>query len=301
VGVALITAMLIITIVTVLVSSMLWDANLTIRRAQNILFSDQALQYALGAESWAQDILRTDLEQQGQTAVDHRNEAWATALPALPIEGGAIEGVLEDMQGRFNLNNLIGTEGGPDETALEQFRRLLLALGLDPALASGAADWVDANNEEFFPDGAEDNFYTSRQPPYRPANLPLSSPTELLAIGQFDAQSWRTLRPYVTALPSGTSINVNTAQPPVLQSLSENISPSEAAGIFEQASAVPFQDLSDLSNLLGQEAGPADVSSRYFRLQVRVTLGATLFVMYSLLERDQQGIVWTRFRTFYTE
>jgi general secretion pathway protein K len=297
-GAALITAMLVVTIVTMLVSSMLWDTNLTIRRAENILFSEQALQYALGAESWAMDILATDLRD---TQVDHRNEVWATALPPLPIEGGAIEGVLEDMQGRFNLNNLVGDNGAQAEAAVEQFQRLLVAVGLDPALSTAVVDWIDGDTEELFPDGAEDDFYTGREPAYRPANVILSSPTELLAMGQFDVAAWRVLRPHVTALPPGTAINPNTATPAVLQSLSDTISPSEAAGLYEQASTAPFEDLAELTGRLGEGAAAVTVNSNYFRLQVRVSLGATLFTMFSLLERDQQGNVWPRFRTFYTE
>jgi general secretion pathway protein K len=39
--------------------------------------------------------------------VDDLSEPWANLPPSLPIEGGKIAGRIEDLQGRFNLNNLI--------------------------------------------------------------------------------------------------------------------------------------------------------------------------------------------------
>ncbi len=297
-GAALLTAMLIITMTTMLAAALQADYALYARRTERMLHSEQALQYALGAESWAMDILATDARD---SQIDHRNEVWATALPALPIDGGVIEGALEDLQGRFNLNNLAGNDGGVDERALRQFERLLTAVGLDPALAVRAGDYIDANREEFFPNGAEDDYYTGLEPPYRPANTALTTPTELLAVAGFDAAAWRALRPYVTALPPGTTVNLNTASPPVLQSLGENVGPSEALGIFEQAATLPYEDIANVPGLDGEDVAAVAVNSSWFRLTVRVTVGSTLFTMYSLLERDANASVWPRFRTFYTE
>ena len=56
---------------------------------------------------------------------DHLDEIWAQELPGLPIDGGDVWGKIEDMQGRFNVNNLIDDAGEIDEDMLEQFRRLL--------------------------------------------------------------------------------------------------------------------------------------------------------------------------------
>ncbi|MEM9384965.1 MAG: type II secretion system minor pseudopilin GspK [Pseudomonadota bacterium] len=315
-GAALLTAMLIAALAAVVMIGLSDAYQLHFRRTTVMVSSEVAMQYALGAESWAHDILRQDLQD---TQSDHRLEAWASSLPPLPIDDGLIEGTLEDLNGRFNLNNLAGgqqqagagqqqggagQQQGIDENAVAQFQRLLTALEIDPALAYAAADWIDSNQEVAFPDGAEDDFYTGQEPAYRTANVAITNPSELLAIGTFDVAAWRALRPYVTALPPGTAINPNTALPVVLQSLSENISPSDAQGIFEQAGITPYENLDDLSQQIGLEGGGAasvTVNSNYFRLIVRVTVGATLFTMYSLLERDNQGQVWTRFRTFHTE
>ena len=79
--------------------------------------------YVQGAEAWAADILRQDLVDSPDS--DHLGEQWAIELPPLPVDGGTIVGRLEDLQGRFNLNNLVGADGKENELARRQFERLL--------------------------------------------------------------------------------------------------------------------------------------------------------------------------------
>ena len=93
----------------------------------------------------------------------------------LPIDNGEVFGTIEDLQGRFNVNNLLDNEGRIEEESLEQFRRLLNALGIDPRFAGITADWIDTDREASFPDGAEDSIYTGMIPSYRTANQTLSA------------------------------------------------------------------------------------------------------------------------------
>lgn len=298
-GAALITALLIVTFVSVLASSMLWSSNLDRRRSEVMLFTDQGFAYALGAEAWAADILRQDLQK---SQVDWLGEDWAVALPPLPIDGGYIEGIVEDMQGRFNLNNLVDASGMINQPAVEQFERLLSSLDLDPRLATVVVDWLDIDVEPGFPDGAEDDAYTELTPPYRAPNVPITSPSELLSIHGFDRAAYEALKPYVTALPPGTPLNVNTTTVPVLQAVAAGLGTNEAQTILDEAHQAGLQDLAALGEAMPHEAlSDLSVSSGYFRVTVRVSIGTTMFTMYSLLERDAQGAIWTRFRTFGTE
>ena len=298
-GVALITAMLIVSLATLIASALFWESHLDRRRTENLLYSDQALQYALGAEAWAHDILRQDL---AESSSDHLGEPWAVALPPLPIDGGYIEGLIEDMQGRFNINNLIDADGVIDERSQRQLERLLELLELEPRIAAAVADWVDTDLEPSFPDGVEDGVYTGREPAYRAPNLPVTSASELLAIEGIDRDAYALLKPFVTALPVGTQINVNTAPSLVLQSLGPTISPNEAEALVQEAQEIGFEDLGAFTGIVPPEQlDRMAVASRFFRISVRVTLGTTLFTMYSLLERDEQGHVWTLTRHFATE
>ncbi len=148
-GIALITAILIVAIATIIATSIYFDGFLYIKRSSNLLLNDQARLYALGAEDWAADILRRDAKESPET--DNLGEEWAAELPLLPIDGGTLGGQIEDLQGRFNLNNLIQPDGQINERAFEQFQRLLEGLGLPPQLAGTTADWLDPDQEPRFP------------------------------------------------------------------------------------------------------------------------------------------------------
>ena len=111
-GVALITAMLITALATMLAANLAWDNALDVRRTMVLLHRDQAIQVALGAESWVIGILGQDLED---SQTDHLGEIWATELPGLPIEGGEVFGAVQDLQGRFNVNNLVDQNGAVHE------------------------------------------------------------------------------------------------------------------------------------------------------------------------------------------
>ena len=114
-GVALITALLIMALIASLTYTLKWNNALDLRRTVVMLNRDQAIQVAIGAESWIQSILRQDL---ADSDTDHLGEIWASELPGLPIDGGEVFGDIEDLQGRFNVNNLIGDDGDVDPAAL---------------------------------------------------------------------------------------------------------------------------------------------------------------------------------------
>ncbi|KPK53467.1 MAG: type II secretion system minor pseudopilin GspK [Gammaproteobacteria bacterium] len=298
-GVALITAMLIVALATMLTGAAVWDFHLDQRRTEAVLYSDLGTGFALGAEAWAGRILIEDAED---NTVDHPGEVWATNLPPLPIDGGTVDGALIDLQGRFNLNNLVDAGGNSDPVAVEQMERLLAALELERRWAGLIADWIDADISPNFPDGAEDSTYLGQVPPYRPPNTLITSTSELMALPEMDLDTYRTLAPHVTALPAGTAINVNTATVPVLMSLSDDLTASDAAQIQEDRPEDGYETVAELQNVLPADiSAPLTVGSRYFRLAVRVNIGSTELTMYSLLEREGSGAVRTLLRSFGTE
>ena len=157
-GVALITAVLVVAIGTMIAVNLMWEGTLDLRRAESALAADQGLMYGQGAEAWAADILRQDLVDSPDT--DHLSEQWAIELPPLPVDGGTITGKLEDLQGRFNLNNLIAADGMENQLARRQFERLLNLVEIDPGLAGAVVDWLDPDTDLRFPTGGEDVVYS---------------------------------------------------------------------------------------------------------------------------------------------
>jgi len=298
-GVALITAMLIAALAGIVAANLAWDNALDVRRAMVLLNRDQAVQVALGAESWIMDILRQDLED-GQT--DHLGEIWASELPGLPIDGGEVFGAITDLQGRFNINNLIDDNGRVHEESLEQFRRLLNALALDPRFAGIAADWLDSDQDASFPDGAEDPIYTSLIPPYKTANQTITSVSELAALEGMDRDTFKLLQPHITALPGRTTINVNTATPAVLQSLDEEIPVDDVDPLVGDRASSGFSDIqTSFSSLVTPDVlNTLDESSNYFQLRVIVRIDTVRITLYSTFQRGPQGDITPILRSLGT-
>ena len=296
-GIAVLTAMLVVTLGTIIAVNIMWSASLDQRRASAGLAADQSIAYLQGAEAWAGDILRQDKVEFPQS--DHLGELWALELPPLPLDGGAITGRLEDLQGRFNLNNLVTSQGELDSVSLAQFQRLLATLGLDPSVAGAVVDWLDADGDTHFPNGAEDDAYAATNPAYRTPNRSITSASELLAMSGLEAESYRALLPYVTALPSGTTLNVNTASAPVLTSLSDAIDIAQATSLLEQRGETGFAGIESTFGSLVE----ADVNARiagtsdYFLLTATVVLGTHQFTLYSVLQRQPSGLVGAVFRS----
>jgi general secretion pathway protein K len=247
-------------------------------------------------------VFKLDSERSGPQGRDSLDEPWATPIGALPFEGGAVTPRVEDMQARFNLNNLVQADRNTrNDVAYEQFRRLLEALQLEPKWADLVVDWIDENTIATSSDGAEDGVYTGQQPPYRAANRWITSTSELLALPGFGPQRYRVLQPYVAALPNGTKLNVCTALGAVLDSLApgmnafgqdpKSLAQNREKGCFpypndvESAIAATGAD----PQVLAAIRNTLDQRSTYFRVTSFVSIGTTQFTLYSLLERNGGG------------
>ena len=301
-GVALLTALLVVALVAVAATSMATRQQLDIRRTATLLHSNQAWSYVLGAESWASVVLRRDLEE---AAVDTLKEDWSTQLPASLVEGGSVQGRIIDMQGRFNLNNLV-REGKLDPEAMAQYRRLLRALGMEENLADALADWIDSDVDVRFPDGVEDDAYLLLTPPYRAANRRLHSVSELLLVKGYDAEAVDKLRPVVCALPQASPLNVNTASAVVLGTLADDLSESDGEALVEGRGEEGYQSKDDFlqqSALAGKEINPGwiDVRTQWFRFLGEANVGQGRVRLASLLQRLDKEIRVVRRERNFTE
>jgi general secretion pathway protein K len=89
-GIALLTAIVVVAIATVLAVHIGTRAALDLRRTQGLVALDQGWHVALGAEAWAAEALADDAEESPDT--DNLAEAWAQPLPPLPVDGGDEDG-----------------------------------------------------------------------------------------------------------------------------------------------------------------------------------------------------------------
>jgi len=274
--------------VVAVVATAQFRSALEVRRTTRLVFADQALAYHLGAEDWASHLLRRDAEQD---TVDDLTEAWAQQGVVLPIEGGRMVGAIEDLQGRFNLNDLLKADGTVDEVRLQQLRRLLDAVGVAEVdrIAAAIVDWIDPDQDPRAPLGAEDSSYLRREPAHRTADAPLRWVGELRLVDGVDAEAYALIAPHVAALPRGTPINVNTATLPVLQSLSESARGAPLDDVVARQRSAPFGSVPEFSAAFphGVPNGIAlDVQTAHFGLATTVVLEGATSTMYSVLVRE---------------
>lgn len=309
-GAALIVALLVVATVVILATTLSSDFLLMFRRVENQLHSEQAYAYLLGAEGVARAALLQD-HKQSPDGFDGLGEEWAKPQK-FPTDYGWIAGQLEDLEGRFNLNELAKVQGagGGVPTAqneAQQFlMRLLLALPLQEplapdqadALVSTITDWIDADDTVSGLSGAESQYYADADPPGLPANRTMASLSELMWVKGMTPEIYRALKPLVTVWPkNGSVININTAPAGVLRAINEaqkmSILIDELAveKLLQERKAKQHIEVAELGPLLGITLSN-DVTqlygtkSNYFELTAQTEFQGRRYTLHSVLKRD---------------
>src|SRR5690625_1201171 len=223
-GIALIAVLLLVALMVIIGAEVMFRQDRYFARTDNLVSWDQRYQYAMAAEVVALRALNDDLAQDRNHSVltdDCVNDFWAVQLPPTPYEDAWLTASVQDLQGRFNLNNLVREEGDTfvrNPKAYARFVRLLQPLLKQPdmaeRLASELSDWMDSNNLVDDMQGAEDGDYRWRRVP----NIPIAHESEFRGVKSFehdtleDPAYWGLF----AALPVGTKLNINTAAPVVL-------------------------------------------------------------------------------------
>lgn len=236
-GVAVITAVLMIALCTITMVAITSQQNLDMQRERNEGLIQQARAFGLSGERFAAVLLYRDFQDGLRENTDSLDDDWAQTIPPIPIDSASMQGCIVDMQGRFNLNNVINAEGNVAPFYFEQLKRLLTELNIEPLKAEAILDWVDQDINATIPEGAEDGYYTGLASGYRTANAPFVSVSELQLVKGFSSaveeeiEDYELLLPHISALPivnGPTPVNVNTATPEVLASLGDEIKPLAA-------------------------------------------------------------------------
>ena len=308
-GVALIVAILLVALATILAAAVAYENAMTARRGTGTFAFDESLLIAQGAEALAAYGIRQFYQADPQHT--YIGQGWDKPVgPMEVVPGVMLEASLEDLQGRFNLNNLVKNDGTPDAVNVAAFTKLLELLGLETKWAPMLVDWIDADIVPQNIDGAEDSVYMGQTPPYRTPNRYITSASELLALPGFGRDRYLLLAPYVTALPWKTTINVCTAKDKVLDAFlaSGQTDFSSTAGQLDKNRAAGSSGcFPTLANFQAAFADPkvwAQTQSKfgqtsvYFRLTSLITVGSAEFNLYSLMYRDATGAVRPIQRSF---
>ena len=293
-GSALLIALLITALASILLVQINERLSLDIARTTTIQAALRSDEYARGLEVLAGRVLRD--ARLADSMIDHSASIWAQPLPTLPIPGGVVTGRLQSLDGRFNINSLLTQAGEHDSVSQAQFERLLQNLGLQENLVDAITDWIDADSVALA-NGAENDTYASLSNPYRALNRPLLHLSELRQVVGIDNLVFNQLAAHISVLPSSERrINVNLASIPVLMSLHETIDSNLATQLFQQGRAQyrsreAFLDMINLNNAaLQQLADRVKTRSDYFLARADVFLNENPRRYYSLLQRNDQGV-----------
>jgi len=333
-GIVIIVVVLIVTLMVTLLAFMIEKQQLLIRRVANQNVAEQSFQYAEAVNAWAERILNDDLVRE----VDHFQEDWYQfGRPELEFgfEGeddsfslglrssrddedseqividigfDGLEYSIDDLQAKYNLNNLRATNPQIKSAQRQIFLNLLesLEIGQDDIdlrerLYAALIDWLDENDLESV-NGVESGTYGTKATSYFAADQLLSSVGELKFVEGFNQEIINKLKPYVTVLPiDNARINLNTTSAHVLSALN-------GAPVVDQAPVIAFlarrmqdgfpgfaqSDIQDAETaIIGVNpvgARPAQnmmqVNSQFFQINAKVTLGDYVYCMKTVVLRE---------------
>jgi len=183
-----------------------------------------------------------------------------------PDEGGGTAYGVSDEESRLNLN-----VASPDELG-----RLI---GMTPDLVAALVDWRDEDNA-VSPGGAEADYYSSLQPPYRPRNGPLQTVRELLMVrgatpsllgDDLSYTGWASILTVDSSVRNVNAagedrVNVQTAEENALTSV-RGITPAIAKAIVSSRGQNRLESVADLlavvapQNPQRPEGGPGPIQA----------------------------------------
>ncbi len=294
-GVAIVTALLLVTLAITIVASLFWQQQVQVRSIENQRLQLQKQWVLRGALDWARLILREDARY---SAIDDLNEPWAVPLSDTRLDryvesasirghtGSAVlSGAIQDAQARLNLTGL-ASRGEVNVAEVRAFERLLVALRQDPGLALAAAQQLAATQR---PPGAAGS----------PRPIGFLQVDDLLAVPGFTPAALVALRNHVVFLPRATPVNVNTAPAEVLAARLPALSLAEATALIDTRRNASFRDLNDFAaRLPGRPEPPPPsqvaVATSYFLVNGRVTIGDASLQVQGLVERHgpTTHLVW---------
>lgn len=293
-GLALMIVIFVFALVSVLSVGMYKRQSLFVHAASNIVAQSQAYEYAMGAEIWGRRNLKFywDEDKEENRFVDDLKEIESSLM--VPVDDVLIEGQINDLQGRINLNDLVNLDGTPNKVMGDCFSRLLTRLAINTIKLEAIMDWIDENQQPTGMTGAEDGEYLVADPPYRNAGQPYTDISELLLLPGISMADYQLLQAHVSALPQGrVHINVNTASKEVLQSLTEpGLDDAQVDALVESRDENPWEDIASFKSdpaLSGAtiKITNLDVYSEFFEIATRISLSDRVARLVSVIYRQK--------------
>ena len=290
-GAALLTAMIIVTLVATLASAMVWQQWRAVQVESAERARTQAAWILSGALDFARLILKEDLRSGRPTAL---TEPWATPLAEARLSTflavdksnaddgpeAFLSGTITDAQARYNLANLVSPAVGTtpskvDGLEVATLERLCQAVGIESGIARRLADGLLAAANG-----------SAAAAPLQPRSV-----AQLVWLG-LDVASIKALQPYVVLLKEPTPVNVNTASKEVLTAAIKGLDLATAERLVQMRQRAPFKTVQAFTNEISGLApftAKLEVRSSHFEVRARLRLVDRVLVERTLLQRLPNG------------
>lgn len=319
-GAALLMAMVIVTVVATIASSMIWQQWRAVQ-VESAERGRQQLEWLLvGALDFSRLVLKVDgreVDTNNMPLPTYLGQNWSRALQETRISAfmsadknntddapdAFLSGRVTDMHARYNLRNLIDMTATPapkvDAGQLLILQNLFASIrDVPPNLATQLADALEkatlaalnTNAAYAALGGSPENLAAAPLMPQKLEQLAWLLPS-------LDAGTIERIRPYVALLPfaetqggGGVSVNPNTASKEVLAAVL-GIDPNTAAQLVRNRQAQHFKDLTALQTQARLTSAPAgvDLNSMYFEVTGMLRLENQIMKQRSLVKRSGQG------------
>lgn len=291
-GIALVSVMAAIAIITAIISAMSYKQHIDIGIQGYAIQKNKAILSVLSVENLAMAMILNQDEDDDSKQYDYYDESWATPVEDLEFDGSKVKFIIFDAQAQFNVNNL-NIRGNNRRHAIEILRNIFASLNLgDNKIYSEVANWLR-------PDGdikSKDRLYLADSDyfdKYRFSNAPMVSINELrLMVSLREREGLEDIlvqaNDYMSFLPTIdelVKINVNTANDEMLQSVIKYFGSAEQ--FITISSGRPYANINSFCRLMKKNRNVCsrffDVKSSYFYVHSLIDIGANKVYAKSLL------------------
>ena len=275
-GSALIITLLLITILVGLVVNFVYDVYIDSSAVSNWSNAQRASYIAKSGQNIASGFIK-------QINLYPNTTIREIALPVARDfgSGSTLVVTVEDENSKFNINKIT------DESTFNSLKKLFEYLKINPDIVLIIADWRDPDSDQRLPDSED-----------LAKNGEFWSIDELKLIKGIDGEVFDKISPYLTATSNWLNwkINLNTAELPVLLSLGENMTETLAERIIEYRTDTPFDELAEVSSIVGQEIwneiSGNKLRSDVFRILSRATVNDIPRIIETVIDTKSKIYYW---------
>jgi len=273
-GAALISALFVTALTAILATALMVSQHLLIRQASLVMNADTLYLDLQGVQNWAQVIIAKNLDLQKTKSLNEK------------LYGAHVTGKIYAQGGLFNINSLAETKNQP--------RFIKLMRTLIPTMTAQQAGGIAKAISAWLLPSQSDDYYTHLKPPYRAPHRLILNISELRAVRGVTASIFRTLRPYITALPLRRyQIDVNYAPAFVLITLNDQMTLTQAESLVACRKAHGlFTSVNDYLSLCAAKLPIEDNS---------ITVNEKYYFVKGLAQRGDQQLLLSTMLMKYSE